>query len=89
MAQSRRCGCLHDPRNGAVVVNIRIPNHEKILVLMKKHGDPVDVSNRYGWIYQFSIEGVQELMKDWIRIETINSLSLNRKRRIRPELFED
>ena len=71
------------------MLKIRIPNDREILALMKKHGDPVDMKNRYGWIYQFSIEDLQELMKDWIRIETINSLSLNRKRRIRPELFED
>lgn len=71
------------------MINIRIPNDREILALMKKHGDPVDMKNRYGWIYQFSIEDMQELMKDWIRIETINSLSLNRKRRIRPELFEE
>lgn len=71
------------------MLKIRIPNDREILALMKKHGDPVDMKNRYGWIYQFSIEDLQELMKDWIRIETINSLSLNRKRRIRPELFEE
>lgn len=71
------------------MINIRIPSDREILALMKKHGDPVDMKNRYGWIYQFSIEDMQELMKDWIRIETINSLSLNRKRRIRPELFEE
>lgn len=71
------------------MINIRIPSDREILALMKKHGDPVDMKNRYGWIYQFSIEDLQELMKDWVRIETINSLSLNRKRRIRPELFEE
>lgn len=71
------------------MLKIRIPNDREILDLMKKHGDPVDMKNRYGWIYQFSIEDIQELMRDWIRIETINSLSLNRKRRIRPELFEE
>ena len=71
------------------MLKIRIPNDREILALMKKHGDPVDMKNRYGWIYQFSIEDMQELMKDWVRIETINSLSLNRKRRIRPELFEE
>ena len=71
------------------MLKIRIPNDREILALMKKHGDPVDMKNRYGWIYQFSIEDIQELMRDWIRIETINSLSLNRKRRIRPELFEE
>lgn len=71
------------------MINIRIPRHEEILVLMKKHGDPVEMSNRYGWIYQFSMEDMQELMKDWVRIETINSLSLNRKRRIKSELFDE
>lgn len=71
------------------MINIRIPRDKEILALMKKHGDPVDMKNRYGWIYQFSIEDMQELMKDWVRIETINSLSLSRKRRIKSELFDE
>ena len=71
------------------MINIRIPKDKEILALMKKHGDPVDRSNRYGWVYQFSVEDMQELLRDWVRIETINSLSLNRKRRIRPELFDE
>ena len=71
------------------MINIRIPKDKEMLTLMEKHGDPVDRNNRYGWVYQFSIEDMQELLRDWVRIETINSLSLNRKRRIRPELFDE
>jgi hypothetical protein len=71
------------------MINIRVPKDKEMLALMKKHGDPVDMKNRYGWIYQFSVEDMQELIREWIRIESINSLSLNRKRRIKPELFEE
>lgn len=71
------------------MINIRVPKDKEMLALMKKHGDPVDMKNRYGWIYQFSVGDMQELIREWIRIESINSLSLNRKRRIKPELFEE
>lgn len=48
---------------------MRPPTDKQMLQLMKKHGDPVDHSNRFGWVYQFSIEGLRELILEWIQRE--------------------
>ena len=48
---------------------MRPPTNKQTLQLMKKHGDPVDHSNRFGWVYQFSIEGLRELILEWIQRE--------------------
>lgn len=68
--------------------DVNVPNEKEALALMKRHGDPVDVKNRYGWVYQFSVEGIQELMRDWIGRQGRRAASLNRKRQIQPDLFE-
>lgn len=62
---------------------MRLPTDKQALQLMKKHGDPVDCSNRFGWVYQFSTEGLRELIHEWIQREE------KRLAKKKPDLLDD
>lgn len=42
---------------------------DDLLRLMKRHGDPVDHKNRFGWVYQFSVADMHALIADWLALQ--------------------